>query len=24
LAGELQMAEKWCGIINNKSAKLNK
>lgn len=24
LAGELQMAEKWCGIINNKSAKLNR
>ena len=24
LAGELQIAEKWCGIINNNSAKLNK
>jgi len=24
LAGELQIAEKWCGIINNNSAKLSK
>lgn len=24
LAGELQLAEKWCAIINNRSAQLNK